>query len=123
MQTVELKFTKLDKMPVPESKSDRLLVLVPHTGAILVTIANVEDKTGRLFFDEAINPDFDYCHVKVVRLVTAATEPSFKVGDRVQMIGGYKQYIIQEILGNVALLQQNSDTTLQLLTDLTLITE
>jgi NTP pyrophosphatase (non-canonical NTP hydrolase) len=55
--------------------------------------------------------------------VTAATEPSFKVGDRVQMIGGYKQYIIQEILGNVALLQQNSDTTLQLLTDLTLITE
>ncbi len=55
--------------------------------------------------------------------VTAATEPTFKVGDRVKMIGGYRQYIIQKILGNTALLQLNGDTTLQLLTDLTLITE
>jgi hypothetical protein len=79
MQTVELKFTKLDKLPIPESAQE--ILLVERADGMIRPIDIFDSMlTGKLAFNCHFSKELRYCHLKV----TAATEPSFKVGDRVK---------------------------------------
>jgi hypothetical protein len=79
MQTVELKFTKLDKLPIPESAQE--ILLVERADGMIRPIDIFDSMlTGKLAFNCHFSKELRYCHLKV----TAATEPTFKVGDRVK---------------------------------------
>lgn len=125
MQTVELKFTKLEKMPVPESK-DEYLAKRYKDGSIAFFPA-IGITTGCYTFAiELLNNEAEYCHLKV----TAATEPTFKVGDRVKFsisvfwVKGVIKSIETHKDGEYAVIESDSgNVSNQFLTDLTLITE
>lgn len=122
MQTVELKFTKLEKMPVPESK-DEYLAKRYKDGSIAFFPA-IGITTGCYTFAiELLNNEAEYCHLKV----TAATEPTFKVGDIVRVYDFYGKFKVLAIGNNgIATIEgiRNDYAEIDVpLTDLTLITE
>jgi hypothetical protein len=119
MQTVELKFTKLEKMPVPKSK-DEYLAKRYKDGSIAFFPA-IGITTGCYTFAiELLNNEAEYCHLKV----TAATEPKFNVGDRVTSKAyPHIQGKILHLNFETALVYDYSENYVLDLTDLTLITE
>ena len=84
MQTVELKFTKLDKLPIPESLNEFLFIETLEGRQFCFRAQRKYCTEQDCFineyqFDISLDASAKYCHLKV----TAATEPTFKVGDRV----------------------------------------
>jgi hypothetical protein len=74
MQTVELKFTKLDKLPIPESRDEFLFA--KHTEFLdgkHIEFTEAFRPQGfpeyPLEYNHSLNPDWTYCHLKI----TAAT--------------------------------------------------
>ena len=121
MQTIALEFKKLDKLPVPESANEILLV---ERADGMIRPIDVFDSmlTGKLAFNCHFSNELRYCHLKV----TVKTEPEFKVGDFVEVAGlkGF-HYSIFRIVDNQAWLIDTSGESRPIvpLTDLTLITE
>ena len=119
MQTIALEFKKLDKLPVPESANEILLV---ERADGMIRPIDVFDSmlTGKLAFNCHFSNELRYCHLKV----TAATEPTFKVGDRVTIHPNFsKRGVIAKTYNRDCDVDFGFFTVRYQYSDLTLITE
>ena len=121
MQTIELKFTKLNKLPVPDSANE-MLCCKDADGDIYCFQALQNRGAGTYMFICDLEEGFTYCHLKV----TAATEPMFKVGDKV-LVKGYHCIVSIAAIGTqtaqIIFREEFLPSINVPLTDLTLITE
>ncbi len=120
MQTVALEFTKLDRLPIPESTAEALYMKSPE-GVIHWCPARVSGSEGTRFIGvEHLLNDYTFAHLKV----TTATEPKFKVGDRVTSKAyPHIQGKILHLNFETALVYDYLENYVLDLTDLTLITQ
>jgi hypothetical protein len=123
MQTLELEFKHLDKLPVPTHIDEILLVEIPN-GMIRPIETFNSMITSELFFNCHLRTDLRYAHIKI----TTKPEPAFKVGDRVKwkpdLNESYPNGSIIEIIDNkYAIVFSHYTSKRKALTDLTLITE
>lgn len=77
MQTINLKFEKLDRLPVPESQAEYLAK--KYSNGSIAFFPAIGITTGCYSFAINFDKEAEYAHIKVT-----ATETDFKVGDRVQ---------------------------------------
>lgn len=123
MQTINLKFKKLDRLPVPLSE-DETLHVKDHEGRIYSIATTFHPRGGRYSFEDELNdnkpnPKWTYAHVKVT-----STETDFKVGDYVEVAGlkGFEYQILRIVDKDAWLLDTSSNSKpITPLTDLTLI--
>lgn len=119
MQTIQLEFKQLDKLPVPESRNDFIFGKSPY--GVIRCFSPVFKKGIPTFDFQLADDDWTYAHVKIT-----AAETKFKVGDRVKYKGFQSKYIITGIDPNhkfaVAKCLYSGTLLHTYLTDLTLIT-
>jgi len=120
MQTIELEFKKLDKLPVPESSHEFIFGKSPY--GVIRCFSPVFKKGIPTFDFKLEDDDWTYAHIQV----TAKPETAFKVGDRV-LYKNYEMVICYIHQKESSCILFNSSFTGIVeevpLTDLTLITE
>jgi len=122
MQTIELEFKHLNKLPVPKSVHEFLFIEAPDKRQLCVKATENGLISSEYIFPIAFHKKATYAHIQV----TPKPETAFKVGDRV-LYKNYEMVICYIHQKESSCILFNSSFTGIVeevpLTDLTLITE